>query len=302
MSDCNLVATPMELGDKLSKYEGGKVVDSNNYRSLICSLRYLTCTRPDISFAVNMVSRFMEDPKYSHLKAVKRILRYIKGILRLHYTKTNKFELTCYVDSDWCGDIDDRNSTSGYTFFKGGATFTWLSKKQSIVILSTCKAEYVAASLGVSHVIWLGRLLQEVKIPQLEATEIRVDNKSAIELAKNPVHHERSKHIDVRFHLIREHIKNEEVRVVHVQSNDQAADVFTKALPKPLFENCKQMIGMKEIRDLGLRKDVGSYNHQVLNLKCQVPNLSSRSLENQNLKSSMQNSSSIMKLEITSSR
>jgi hypothetical protein len=97
------------------------------------------------------------------------------------------------------------------------------------------------------------RLLQEVKLPQLEATEIRVDNKSTIELAKNPVHHERSKHIDVRFHSIREHIKNRKVQVVHVQSNDQAVDIFTKALSKPLFENCKQMIGMKEIRELGLR-------------------------------------------------
>jgi hypothetical protein len=102
----------------------------------------------------------------------------------------------------------------------GGTAFTWLSKKQPIVTLSTCEAEYVAASLGVSHVIWLRRLLQEVKLPQLEATEIRVDNKSVIELAKNPMHHERSKHIDVRFHSIQEHIKNGEVRVVYVQSND----------------------------------------------------------------------------------
>jgi hypothetical protein len=100
-------------------------------------------------------------------------------------------------------DIDDKKSTSGYIFFMAGAAFTWLSKKQPIVTLSTCEAEYVAASLDVSHVIWLRRLLQEVKFPQLEATEIRVDNKSAFDLAKNPVHHERSKHIDVRFHSIR---------------------------------------------------------------------------------------------------
>jgi Reverse transcriptase (RNA-dependent DNA polymerase) len=114
MSDCNSVATPMELGAKLSKFNGGEAVDLNNYRSLIGSLRYLTCTRPDISFAVGVASRFKEDPKHSHLKVVKRILRYIKGTedLGLHYTKTNKFELTGYVDSDWYGDIDDRKSTS----------------------------------------------------------------------------------------------------------------------------------------------------------------------------------------------
>jgi hypothetical protein len=120
-----------------------------------------------------------------------------------------------------------------------GTTFTWLSKKQSIVTLSTYEAEYVATSLGVSHAIWLRRLLQELKCPQLELTKILVDNNSAIELAKNPIHHERSKYIDVRFHSIREHIKNEKVWVVNVQRNDQAAEIFTKALPKPLFENCK---------------------------------------------------------------
>jgi hypothetical protein len=104
-----------------------------------------------------------------------------------------------------------RKSTSGYALYMGGTAFTWLLKKQPIVTVSTCEAEYVAASLGVSHAIWLRRLLQELKCPQLESTEIRVDNKSSIELAKNPIHHERSKHIDVRFHLIREHIKDEEV-------------------------------------------------------------------------------------------
>jgi hypothetical protein len=150
------------------------------------------------------------------------------------------------VDSDWCSDIDDRKSTSGYAFYTGNTTFTWLSKKQPIITLSTCEAEYVTASLGVSHVIWLRRLLQELKCPKLESNEIRVDNESAIELAKNPVHHERNKNIDVRFHSIQEHIKNGEVRVVHVKKNDQLADIFTKALPKPLFENCKQMLGMME--------------------------------------------------------
>jgi hypothetical protein len=207
----------------------------------------------------------MEDPRYPHLKAVKKILRYVKGTedLGLFYQKTNVFEFKGYVDSDWYGDIDDRNSTSGYAFYMGGTIFTWLSKKQPIVTLSTCEAEYVAASLGVSHAIWLKRLLQELKCLQLESTEIRIDNKSAIELAKNPVHHERSKHIDMRFHSIREYIKDGEVRVVHVQINYQAADVFTKALPKPLFENNKQMLKMMKERDLSLREDVESSKLRV---------------------------------------
>jgi hypothetical protein len=122
-------------------------------------------------------------------------------------------------------------STSGFTFYVGDTIFTWLSKKQAIVTLSTCEAEYVAASLYVNHVIWLRNLLYVLKLPQLEAIEIRVDNKSAIELAKNPVHHKRSKHIDVLYHFIREHIKENEVQVTHVPSNDQVAYIFTNALP-----------------------------------------------------------------------
>jgi hypothetical protein len=151
----------MELGAKLSKLEGGEAVDSNTYQSMIGSLRYLTCTRPDITFVVGGASRFMEYPRYPHLKIVKRILRYVKGTedLRLFYQKTNIFKITGYVNSDWCGDINDRNSTSGYAFYMGGTTFTWLLKKQLIVTLSTCEAEYVVVSLGVSHAVWLRRLL-----------------------------------------------------------------------------------------------------------------------------------------------
>jgi hypothetical protein len=188
----------------------------------------------------------MENLRYSHLKAVKKILSYVKGTedFGLFYQKTNIFELTGYVDGDWYGDIDDRKSISRYALYMGGTTFTWLSKKQLIATLSTYEAKYVATSLDVSHAIWFRKLLQELKCSQLESIKIQVDNKSAIELAKNPVHHERSKHIDMRFHSIREHIKDGEVRVVHVQSNDQAADIFIKDLLKSLFENYRQMLGM----------------------------------------------------------
>ena len=265
MDNCNPIAIPMELGAKLSKLEGGNAVDATEYRSLIGSLRYLTCTRSDIMFAVGVASRFMEDPRASHMKAAKRILRYVKGTeqLGLHYSKTNDFLLTGYVDSDWAGDVDDRKSTTGFVFYMGGTAFTWMSRKQPIVTMSTCEAEYVAAATSVCHAIWLRNVLHEMKLTQKEATEIRVDNKSAIELAKNPKDHGRSKYIDVRFHFIREQVKMKNIRVVHVKTQDQAADIFTKALAKPLFENCKQMLGMKDIRDLKLREDVERCNPKV---------------------------------------
>ncbi|KAG8472851.1 hypothetical protein CXB51_034771 [Gossypium anomalum] len=170
---------------------------------------------------------------------------------------TQEFEMTdlglmkfFLVWSDWCGDLDDRKSTSGYVFFMGNTAFTWLSKKQPIVTLSTCEAEYVAASWCVCHAIWLRNLLNELEQQQLDATEIRIDNKSAIELAKNPVNHERSKHIDIHFHFIRDHVKEESVKLVHVASREQVADIFTKPLSMVLLDNCKKLIGMKDGRSI----------------------------------------------------
>jgi hypothetical protein len=147
-------------------------------------------------------------------------------------------------DSNWSEDLDDRKSTSNFVFFMGSTTFTWLSKKQPIVTLSTCEAEYVAASSCVYHSLWLRKLLKEMNFSQ-KATGIRVDNKSAIELAKNPVHHERSKHIDVRFHFIREYVKNDDVEMTHVASRDQVTDTFTKPLPAELFNKFKKLLGMQ---------------------------------------------------------
>ncbi|BAU02899.1 hypothetical protein VIGAN_11249500 [Vigna angularis var. angularis] len=198
--------------------------------------------------SVGITSRFMEEPRYSHWKALKRILRYVKGTMSfgLLYTNSDHYRLSGYSDSDWCGDIDDRKSTTGYVFFMGDTAFTWLSKKQPIVTLSTCEAEYVAASWSVRHAIWLRNLLQSLEIMQEEKVLIRVDNRSAIELAKNPVNHERSKHIDVRFHFIREKLKEGSVELEHVESKKQIADIFTKPLPTRSFQDLRKLIGMTE--------------------------------------------------------
>ncbi|GJW89046.1 hypothetical protein Tco_0164386 [Tanacetum coccineum] len=157
MAECNPVATPMAPGTKFSKFEGGYQVDASNYQSVVGILRYLTCTRPDITYSVVMVSQFMEDPRYSHWKAVKRILRYLKGkvSLGLFYSSSTKYKLLGYFDSDWHGDVDDLKSTSGYVFYFGVTTFTWASKKQPIVTMSTYKADYVEMSWCVSDAIWL---------------------------------------------------------------------------------------------------------------------------------------------------
>ncbi|XP_050939142.1 uncharacterized mitochondrial protein AtMg00810-like [Cucumis melo] len=232
MMNSKPVATPIETGTKLSKHEEGDDVDPSYFKYLVGSLRYLTCTRPNILFSVGLVSRFMESPTTTHLKVAKRILRYFKGMLNyeLFYSSSKEFKLEGYCDSDWAGDTNDRKSTSGYVFFIGNIAFTWSSKNQPIVTLSTCEAEYVAAASCVCHAVWLRNMLKTVGILQDDPTVIHVDNKSTIALAKNPVFHDRSKHIDTRFHFIRDCISRKEVQVEYVKTEDQIADIFTKTL------------------------------------------------------------------------
>jgi hypothetical protein len=188
----------------------------------------------------------METPDQSHLNAAKRILRYIKGTMNegMFYTSSKDFNLVGYSDSDWGRDLDERKSTTGFVFFMGDTSFTWSSKKQSIVTLSSCEAEYVAANSAVCHSIWLRNMLKFLGFPQENPTEIYIDNRSAIALAKNPVYHERSKHIDTRHHFIREHVKNEEVQLISCNTNDQVADIFTKPLKREVFIRLKFMLGM----------------------------------------------------------
>ena len=193
------------------------------------------------------------EPIYSHWNALKRVLQYIQGTvsLALFYSKTEDHKLVGYSDSDWCGDIDDRKSTFGYVFFMGNTTFTWLSMKQSIMTLSTCEAR----SWCVCHAIWLRNLLSKMELKQWGAIVIQVDNKSAIELAKNGVNHERSKHIDIRFHFIWDHVKEGSVKLLHVASQDQVEDIFTKPLPKVLFDKYKKMIDMTDGRSIKFTRE-----------------------------------------------
>ena len=259
--DCHPIDTPVEFGLKLTKEGEGKLVNPTYFKSLMGCLRYLTCTRPDILFGVGLVSRFMETPRTSHLKAARRILSYIKGTVDhgLFYSQNHNLELVGFSDSDWAGSREDRRSTTGFVFYLGDAAFTWSSKKQSIVALSTCEAEYIAAAACVCHAIWLRRLLERMTLKQEEATKIYIDNKSAIALAKNPVHHERSKHIDTRFHFIREHVKMKEVELHHKCSSDQVADIFTKALKTDAFQKLRKKLGVQVRGETSLREENVSY-------------------------------------------
>jgi hypothetical protein len=204
LTNCNPALTSMEERLKLNRDSTTEEVDTMQYRRLMGSLRYLAHTRPDLAFSVGYVSRFMQRPTMEHQQAMKRIIRYVAGTLdhSLYYPKCpREAHLVEYSDSIYAGDIDISKSTSRILFF-GKCLISWQSVKQQVVALSSCEAEYIAASTTSTQALWLVRLLSDLLSRDTGAVELRVDSKSALALTKNPVFHERSKHIQVRYHFI----------------------------------------------------------------------------------------------------
>ncbi|KAL5722266.1 hypothetical protein ACHQM5_005806 [Ranunculus cassubicifolius] len=198
MNECNPVQTPLQVNERLSKEDGSSEVDAARYRSIVGSLLYLTATRPDIMYATSLLSRFMHKPSENHNAAAKRVLRYIKGTQDhgIWYKKNtevkiqnSEIKLLGFCDSDWAGSVDDMKSTSGYIFTVGSGAVSWSSKKQETVAQSSAEAEYVSAALATSQAIWLKRILKDLGEKQKKAISIMCDNKSAIAMSKNPVHH-----------------------------------------------------------------------------------------------------------------
>ena len=250
MAGSNPCHSPMEPRFKLSKSSTAPATDATEYRSIVGSLRYLVHTRPDLTFAVGFVSRFMESPTEEHLAAVKRILRYIAGSIRLgcrYGRSTGAPRLVGYSDSDLGGDVDSRKSTSGTLFFLGSSPVTWQSQKQKIVALSSCESEYVAAATAACQGIWLARLLAEFGYGEAERVALKVDNKSAISLAKNPVFHERSKHIELKYHFIRDCVETKKIELEFVPTEHQLADMLTKPLGRVHLAELRSSIGMVEV-------------------------------------------------------
>ena len=207
IEECNSTSTPAETRLQLSKDSDEDDVDPTQYRRLIGSLRYLCHIRPDLAYSVGMISRFMQKPKVSHLAAAKRILRYLKGtldygILFPAADKGKECKLVGYTNLSWCSDAEDRKSTAGYVFMLGGAPVAWSSRKEPEVALSSCEAEYIAASLCACQATWMVNLVEEITGKDHGAITMKIDSMSAINLAKNPIAHGRSKHIEMRFHYL----------------------------------------------------------------------------------------------------
>jgi hypothetical protein len=212
MLECKSMNTPMEMKLMFLVDTSSELIDSTLYKQITGSMMYLTNTRPDICFAVNTLSQFLVEPRHVHLVAPKHVMRYLKGTLDcgLSYDGDHDFRLSGYTDSDWVGSVSDRKSTSGCCFSLESAMISWQSRKQSSIALSTAEAKYIVACSASCEAIWLRKLLTGLFDLEMEATTILCDYQSCIKMTENPVFHDKSKHIEIRYHYIRDMVQREE--------------------------------------------------------------------------------------------
>ena len=255
MWDCNKKHdTPIDTHTKLQKAEAEyepKAADIKWYQSAVGSLMYaMLGTRPDIAYAVSVVSRFAAKPTQTHKATVTRIFRYLRKTVDYVLVFNGPLAaLSGYSDSDWAGDHDTRKSTSGYVFNVGSAVISWSSKLQSTVALSSCEAEYIGQTNATKEAIWLRRLLNEIQpeaANEAQATIIYCDNQGAIALAKNPQFHARTKHIDIQHHFVRDKVSEGAIELQYIETESQVADGLTKALDKIKFERFRKAIGLEQ--------------------------------------------------------
>jgi len=251
MSDCKPCTTPVDTNPKLSAVDGAPVADPTDFRSLASVLQYLTFTRPDIAYAVQQVCLHMHDPREPHLAALKRILRYIRGTLHLGLLlrPSVQSDLLVYSDTDWAGCPDTRKSTSGYAVFLGDNLISWSSKRQNAVSRSSAEAEYRAVANAVAEASWLRQLLVELHVPLRRTALIYCDNISTVYMSSNPVQHQRTKHVEIDLHFVRERVATGDVRVLHVPTSSQYADIFTKGLPSSVFTEFRSSLNVQAADD-----------------------------------------------------
>ncbi|OWZ03650.1 polyprotein [Phytophthora megakarya] len=251
------VATPTAAGKKLTKLQSPTSEETMSkmlkkpFRQAVGSLMYqMIGSRPDIAFAIQDVSRYMANYGEAHWEAVKRCLRYLKATrdYGLEFSG-DAVVLKAFTDSDYAACEDDRRSVSGYVTMIGQCTITWSSRRQRIVAQSTAEAEYVALAHCTREVLFLRQLLKELGYEQ-HGTVVKEDNQACIAIAENPSHHARVKHIDVRYHFIREHVQLKEVELQYVKSKENVADTLTKGLPREQFEYLRMEMNVKSQQSL----------------------------------------------------
>jgi len=250
MVECNPIGTPLEVGLQLVK--ANESDDALPYSEAVGSIMYLMVgTRPDLAFAIGKLSRFVSCYGKEHWAAIKRVLRYVKGSMDkgLVFDKNSFCVLQGFSDADWAGLEEKRRSTTGFTFIFGGAAVSWGSKLQKTVALSTMEAEYMALCEASKEAVWLNKLVQSVASQGLQTAisggpiNIKVDNSGCIDFSKKPVEHKRTKHIDIRYHFVREGITTVKVTLEHCATDDMVADPMTKKLGKTKHDKHVEAMG-----------------------------------------------------------
>jgi hypothetical protein len=250
MKDAKPIKTPMGTNGHLDLDTRGKSIDQKVYRSMIGSLLYLCASRPDIMLSVCMCARFQADPKEVHLRAVKRIMRYLVYTPKfgLWYPRGSTFDLIGYLDADWVGRKIDRKSTSRTCQFLGRSLVSWASKKQNSVALSTAEAEYIAAGHCCAQLLWMRQTLRDYDY-KLSNVPLLCDNESAIRMADNPVEHNSTKHIAIRYHFLRDHQQRGDIEIAYVSAKEQLADIFTKPLDEKTFTKLRNELNILDSRN-----------------------------------------------------
>ena len=265
MQDCRPVHAPLDPNQTLSKADCPTTHADRTemaklpYRAVVGAVMFaMLMTRPDLAFAIGLLSRFCSNPGMPHWLAALRMLRYIRATLDVHLEYglaplTLETNLIGYSDADHAADLDMRRSVSGYVFLLAGGAISWRSARQALVALSTTEAEYIAGATACQELRWLRQLLEPLSIPMSLPTPLMGDNQGAIAISKNPEHHGRTKHIDIRHHVLREHVRLGTLTYDYVSTVDQLADLMTKALGPTRIRHLGTSMGLR-----GFKKSSGT--------------------------------------------
>ncbi|XP_019101870.1 PREDICTED: uncharacterized protein LOC109133316 [Camelina sativa] len=239
---------PMEQQHSLGRVNSPLLAEPARYRRLVGRLIYLLATRPDLTYSVHILSQFMQLPTHAHWDAALRVVRYLQGSpgQGILLSSDNDLQLTGWCDADWAGCPVNRRSLTGWFVSLGNSPLSWRSKKQNVVSMSSAEAEYHSMSLTLRELKWLKGLLEDLGVQQAQPIDLHCDSQAAIHIAANPVFHERTKHVELDFHNVRDAAKARLIRLHFVRSASQLADVFTKALGRRDFEGLIGKLGLHD--------------------------------------------------------